>query len=77
LRPSRFLNKRIGNISELCDYDYIVNCTGLGSQDLADDLNMEPVSGHLLRVEAPWVNQALIVRQRNEDDPDPTYIVPK
>ena len=33
----------------------MVNCTGLGAAGLVGDTAMFPVSGHVLRVAAPWV----------------------
>ena len=33
----------------------VVNCTGLGAAGLVGDTTIFPVSGHVLRVAAPWV----------------------
>jgi D-aspartate oxidase len=32
------------------NYDYVINCTGLGARDLCGDMNVYPIRGHVLRV---------------------------
>ncbi|XP_051781207.1 D-aspartate oxidase isoform X3 [Erpetoichthys calabaricus] len=51
-------------------YDIIVNCSGLGSRDLADDQSLYPVRGQILRVHAPWLKH--FIRDGNGH----TYIFP-
>lgn len=53
--------RKLESLDELADEtDVIVNCCGLGAFDLVDDKDMMPISGHVLRVNAPWVGSVLI-----------------
>ena len=47
----------VNSMSELTDYDIVINCTGLGARELANDTNVYPSKGHMLLVDAPWINQ--------------------
>ncbi|XP_034847701.1 D-aspartate oxidase isoform X3 [Mirounga leonina] len=50
------LTRRIGDLWELHpSFDIVVNCSGLGSRQLAGDSKIFPVRGQVLRVQAPWV----------------------
>ncbi|GAB6018623.1 hypothetical protein CHUAL_000305 [Chamberlinius hualienensis] len=49
------IKSKIGSLSELTDYDVIVNCTGLGAVELVNDTRMVPLRGQVFRVKAPWV----------------------
>uniref|UniRef100_A0A2M4ACK8 Putative d-aspartate oxidase n=1 Tax=Anopheles triannulatus TaxID=58253 RepID=A0A2M4ACK8_9DIPT len=51
--------------------DLIVNCTGLGSRDLASDKNVHPIRGQIARVSAPWVYEIIL-----DDSDDGNYIIP-
>jgi D-amino-acid oxidase len=43
-------------LANSCDYDIIVNCTGLGAADLLlAETDVYPVRGQVLRVKAPWI----------------------
>lgn len=53
------------------NYDYIINCTGLGAREFVPDKNMYPVKGHVLRVKAPWIKQCIML-----DTNEVTYILP-
>ena len=59
-RGVKLLKKKIGSFDELSSYDIIVNCTGLGSCELADDKVLHPVRGQAVCVNAPWIKQWLI-----------------
>ncbi|XP_038410987.1 D-aspartate oxidase isoform X1 [Canis lupus familiaris] len=50
------LSRRLGDLWELHPaFDVVVNCSGLGSRQLAGDAEVLPVRGQVLRVRAPWV----------------------
>ncbi|XP_044530282.1 D-aspartate oxidase [Gracilinanus agilis] len=51
-------------------YDVVVNCSGLGSRELVGDLQMFPVRGQVLKVQAPWMNHFI------RDGDGLTYIYP-
>ena len=46
----RFVQKRLRNLDELIheEYDFVINCTGVGARFLVDDTNIRPISGHVL-----------------------------
>ena len=41
---------RVENWSELSDYDYVFNCTGLGAKWLCHDDNVVPIRGQVFKV---------------------------
>eukprot|EP00095_Tigriopus_kingsejongensis_P011740 maker-scaffold613_size124221-snap-gene-0.32 protein:Tk11740 transcript:maker-scaffold613_size124221-snap-gene-0.32-mRNA-1 annotation:"d-aspartate oxidase-like" len=70
----QFISKRLSSedFKSLCrkqTYDYIVNCCGAGAKDLFGDDEMEPVRGHVVRVEAPWIHSMMTLGQD-------VYIIP-
>ena len=50
--------------------DVVVNCTGLGSRLLADDLGVHPVRGQVLRVEQVGLDRVWLAE-------GPVYVVPR
>ncbi|XP_004475992.3 D-aspartate oxidase isoform X1 [Dasypus novemcinctus] len=65
------LSRRIEDLWELHpSFDIVVNCSGLGSRQLAGDLKMFPVRGQVLKVQAPWVKHFI------RDGSGLTYIYP-
>ena len=52
----KYVKSKVVSFNELVyadkdsNYDYIINCTGLGARELCGDLNMHPVRGLVLRV---------------------------
>jgi D-amino-acid oxidase len=50
--------------------DVVVNCSGLGSRLLADDLGVHPVRGQVLRVEQVGLQRVWLAE-------GPTYVVPR
>jgi D-amino-acid oxidase len=50
--------------------DVVVNCSGLGSRLLADDLGVHPVRGQVLRVEQVGLERVWLAE-------GPTYVVPR
>ena len=54
------VKRKVNSFSDLEDEcDLVVNCSGLGAWCLVPDQNMVPISGHVLRVEAPWVGSVM------------------
>ena len=52
--------RKLSSLDELqMECDIVVNCSGLGSYHLVGDTCLFPVSGHVLRVEAPTVKRVL------------------
>jgi len=37
-------------------WDVVVNCSGLGAQQLLPDPHCYPIRGQIMRVKAPWVS---------------------
>ena len=55
--------RKIHNFSELIgSYDIVINCTGLGARELANDPLVYPVRGHIVSVSAPWIKQWVVRR---------------
>ena len=67
--------RRIDNLDELHSYDFIINCTGLGSRELIGDMALQPARGEIVLVDAPWASHfALNV---HEDSDGVIYILPR
>ena len=51
----RFVQKRLRNLDELIheEYDFVINCTGVGARFLVNDTNIRPISGHVLSKWSP------------------------
>uniref|UniRef100_A0A8D2CX71 D-amino-acid oxidase n=1 Tax=Sciurus vulgaris TaxID=55149 RepID=A0A8D2CX71_SCIVU len=65
------LTRRVENLWQLQpSFDIVVNCSGLGSQQLAGDSTISPVRGQVLQVQAPWVKHFI------RDGSGLTYIYP-
>uniref|UniRef100_A0A8C5KY39 D-aspartate oxidase n=1 Tax=Jaculus jaculus TaxID=51337 RepID=A0A8C5KY39_JACJA len=65
------LTRRIEDLWELQpSFDIVVNCSGLGSQQLAGDSLVSPVRGQVLQVQAPWLKHFI------RDVSGLTYIYP-
>uniref|UniRef100_A0A8C0X560 D-aspartate oxidase n=2 Tax=Castor canadensis TaxID=51338 RepID=A0A8C0X560_CASCN len=68
---SLLLTRRIEDLWELQPaFDVVVNCSGLGSRQLAGDPAISPVRGQVLQVRAPWVKHFI------RDGSGLTYIYP-
>lgn len=65
--------RKVRVFQELIDdgYDLIINCTGLGARQLANDDTVTPIRGQVMRVTAPWTMHGILV-----DDDDGNYIIP-
>uniref|UniRef100_A0A8I3WLE2 D-aspartate oxidase n=1 Tax=Callithrix jacchus TaxID=9483 RepID=A0A8I3WLE2_CALJA len=65
------VTRRIEDLWELHpSFDVVVNCSGLGSRELAGDSKIFPVRGQVLQVQAPWVEHFI------RDGSGLTYIYP-
>nr|XP_008519513.1 PREDICTED: LOW QUALITY PROTEIN: D-aspartate oxidase [Equus przewalskii] len=63
--------QRIEDLWELHpSFDIVVNCSGLGSRQLAGDSTIFPVRGQVLKVQAPWLKHFI------RDESGLTYIYP-
>ncbi|XP_030751719.1 D-amino-acid oxidase isoform X2 [Sitophilus oryzae] len=60
------VQRRIEHFNELSNYDVIVNCTGLASRDLLNDLDVTPIRGQIRRVKAPWQYSSFLIDHKNE-----------
>lgn len=71
----KFIKRRIQNLNEFstfCDYDIIVNCTGLGSKVICGDNTMQAIRGQVSRVKANWIYCAFL-----DEADEGNYIIPK
>eukprot|EP00117_Sycon_ciliatum_P037198 scpid61133/ scgid27869/ D-amino-acid oxidase len=68
----QFVEKKIESMDELAEYDLVVNCTGLASRTLFNDMSMVPVRGQIMRVRAPWIKHITIFNTGSVF----TYIIP-
>jgi len=57
----KIVKRKLNSFSDLeNECELVVNCSGLGAWGLVPDHNMVPVSGHVLRVEAPSIGSVMI-----------------
>jgi D-amino-acid oxidase len=71
----RFVQAKVHSFDDLIKaggYDMIVNCSGLGSKELASDVEVKPIRGQVSRVVAPWMFETIL-----DDSDDGNYIIPK
>ena len=47
---------KITSLSELSNFDVVVNCTGLAAAQLAHDSRLYPAAGLMVAVRAPWIS---------------------
>ncbi|ELU03058.1 hypothetical protein CAPTEDRAFT_92345 [Capitella teleta] len=55
-----FIQRKINDLTELSSFDIVVNCSGLGSRELARDTSVQPIKGQIIMVEAPWIKDSRI-----------------
>lgn len=67
----KFVMRKVNDINEVKGFDMIVNCTGLGSYEMAKDKQMKPIRGQVAKVKAPWLYEVFL----HEDDVG-NYIIP-
>ena len=55
-RRVTFVQKRIERLDELSeDADLVINCSGLGARQLANDPTVRPARGQVIPIVAPWI----------------------
>ena len=69
-----FQTRKVTSLMDLSGYDIIVNCTGLGSRDLAGDEDLYPVKGQVVAIEAPGFME---VHYHHEADLHLEYVIPR
>jgi glycine/D-amino acid oxidase-like deaminating enzyme len=71
---AHFVQRKLSSLAELAGegWDVVVNCSGLGAQQLLPDRNSYPIRGQIMRVKAPWVNQCVFAHFPDET----AYIIP-
>ena len=69
------VQRKVHSLSELSDYDIIVNCSGMDARELAGDLGVYPVRGQLVAVRAPWIRH--ICYHRELDLSHVAYMFPR
>lgn len=73
VRPER---KTVATAADLAALgDIVVNCTGLGSQEIVGDLGLEPIRGDLVKVNNPGVHE--FFAEHTDEPVDQTYILPQ
>jgi glycine/D-amino acid oxidase-like deaminating enzyme len=55
------LRRKIDHLSDLKEYDIVINCTGLGSASLVPDPTVYPVRGDAVSVHAPWIKHTTVM----------------
>ena len=70
-RGGEIVCQRINDLEELSDFDVVVNCSGLGANQLVGDETVQPLRGQVMRVWAPWLRICLL-----DDEDDGNYVLP-
>ena len=70
----KLVKRRVTDLAELSGYDCVFNCSGIGAARLFGDETLEPVSGHVVRVSAPWLNTAMFMKR---SDGQSAYAIPR
>lgn len=66
------------DVARLChNYDFVVNCSGLGSQDLANDKNLVPKQGVVLHLPPIEEIKDITLIHTGIFDNTPVYVVPR
>ena len=58
-RGVNFEERKISDLEELKHFDLVINASGCGARYLVQDDTVKPISGHVLRVEAPWIKMTM------------------
>merc|ERR1712198_564324 len=69
-QKGKIIRRKIENISELKNYDVVVNCSGLGANALIGDDTIKPLRGQVMRVSAPWIRKVIL-----DDADDGNYVI--
>ncbi|XP_021346523.1 D-amino-acid oxidase-like isoform X2 [Mizuhopecten yessoensis] len=75
-KGGKLRNKKIQNMDELTEeYDIVVNCSGMGANQLCNDSRLHPLRGQVIKVAAPWVKH-FYMNPDPTDDHKEVYILP-
>ncbi|CAF3283311.1 unnamed protein product [Rotaria sp. Silwood2] len=70
----KFIKKKIHSFNELMHKtDIIINCTGIGARQLANDQTVRPARGQIIRIHAPWIKSVY----NFDTDEGEAYIIPQ
>jgi glycine/D-amino acid oxidase-like deaminating enzyme len=69
-----FEQRHVENIDAITDCDLLVNCTGLGAREFANDALVHPVRGQVIRIHNPSITQFTMIVHR---DGSHTYVLPR
>ena len=67
--------RKVASLTGIADefgFDVVINCTGVQSRYLVDDISVKPLRGQVKRVKGPWVKRVIL-----DDLDDGNYIIPK
>ena len=69
--------QKLDEVLQEAPYDAVLNCTGLGARELANDPLVHAIRGHVVRVRAPWVKYHVEAGQGDDvTHIAPAYIIP-
>ncbi|XP_066583399.1 D-aspartate oxidase isoform X2 [Prorops nasuta] len=52
----KFQERTLNTLGDLgVDYDYAMNCTGLGAREMCKDYRLVSIRGQVLKIKAPWI----------------------
>lgn len=68
-----FVQRKVVDLSDLKDYDIVINCTGMGAYELVGDTSVYPGHGDAAVVRAPWVKHFFTLINKKEY----TYVFPR
>jgi hypothetical protein len=66
------VKRKLSSLDEVSleNFDIVINCSGVGAKNLVKDDAVKPISGHVLRVEAPDIHFTM-------SRGDEVYMIPK
>ena len=67
-------HRRLSGLDELNDYDIIINCSGLGAEQLVGDREVRPVRAQAVSVRAPWIRHFIVAEKKGEEM---THVLPR
>lgn len=68
----QLIQRKVKSLDEFKDYDLVINCVGLGARDLVNDIEVAPIRGQVVRIQADWMFTTYL-----DDSDDGNYIIPK
>lgn len=68
------IQRKLNSLADVAseNWDLVINCCGLGAEQLVPDPHCFPIRGQIMRVRAPWVNQCVFAHFPDET----SYIIP-